>query len=724
MNRAFHIAGIVWCGLCLILPGTFSSLWLPCVAALLWVCMLLRGRKQLPLWVFSAVAAVCFCSSFLIYEHSGRLELMERYKGTVQTLRGLVTDRTNRGSSRIVTLRLEDSGSPPGMGGKYIRVISPASAGMDVGDVVEAALRLDCDASKEKALFSQGVLFEAFLYTEPKRVERRQNDLTVKLFEYREKIGLQLTKMLPLGEGALLAAMLTGRAGDVDSALRDIYARAGIAHLLAVSGLHLAILVGLLDALLGCTFLSRKQKLALEIGAVLGFMALTGFSHSVVRAGIMVILCKGAMVLGRDSDTLNSLGISVIIILLTNPYAIYSTGLQLSYLATMGIAAYCEPLCEAFCGRVLRREWSIVREERPVVSAVLSCFAVTLSAQILTVPVVCWQFGTLSLVSPVVNLLISPPAASALLFGMCSVITGFISLLNPFSRLFGWLAGVSLRFIEAVSRSFAALPFAALSVKETDVFIWIVAVVLLFVSLWPGRARGRLLLWMGELAACSLVAVCLSRTLLWGRPLTLAVPAYGESVALVYGEQAAVVGAPGSALEAEHLIALFRESKVTSLCVLIPEKKNQLSTEAVRVLTEAYRPERVLSLEESPSFEVRLFGGTRLSANAGGDGEQAEKNGLQIEAGGYTIVKDFDMNQARAHLLVNGRNEIIAAPGLTLPINNRYDGASVIRLQIPRLTGDKMENGAMETGVQCIMQIDPFPSGGNQPLGMAVFGKD
>lgn len=662
MNRIFHIAGLTW----VIVSFTVLGFgWPPTLCLTAGALLLMAGRKRLPLWILSAAAAVCLCALSLLF-HQG-MDKRAAYAGTTQRIRGVVTDQLFLEHSVETHLRLSEE-NPPGLENARILLRSRLGVEETVGDVVEYSVGLD---PGDYALRGRGFHFQAF--GQSGRLLGRDGRNT--LPRVRQTMAGRFVRLLPNGEGALLAGVLLGRGEGITQTLRENYAKAGISHLLAVSGLHLTVVLSLFSLLLQMSLFSRKQRLLLEIALAAAFAALAGFSPSILRAASMFTICRGALLLGRDSDGLNSLGFSIILFLLINPYMVFNISLQLSYWATMGICAFMEPMACWLSKRLLGTDFFSLSEDRPKSAMVLSIICVTLSSQIFTAPLVCWRFGQFSLISPVANLLTSLPATLMLLSGMVCAGLGFVPFLEPLCRLAALGAGLCAKLVSALAGGFAGLPFASFPVQDDNVILWLAASTLLLILLWYLRSAGRLIVWAMEWIACTLAAALCIHLVCWGHPVTVCVPSFGDSVLIFYGNQAALLGTPGRTSETERLISLMKDYKVASLCLLIPEKDAHLETAAAKKLLQIYPPAEIVPLDTCASLEGALFGSVSISS-AG--------NGVLLETGGYSLLKSFDMRPAAAHILINQRNEIITAPGLRLSENSRYYGCTRIFLPEPK----------------------------------------
>jgi competence protein ComEC len=197
-------------------------------------------------------------------------------------------------------------------------------------------------------------------------------------------------------ELGVLQAILLGDRGELDPEVSDHYRDAGAAHILAVSGLHIGILL-LLIRILFKPFLpfryGRPAAALLSLALIWGYAIFTGLSPSVVRAVTMFSFLTYALYLDRPANNFNVLALSVLGILLVHPKFLFEVGFQLSYAAVLAIAWIYPLLIRAWCPRVpaLKRIWKLT--------------AVSLSAQLGVLPLCLYyfhQFPGLFLVSSVI----------------------------------------------------------------------------------------------------------------------------------------------------------------------------------------------------------------------------------------------------------------------------------------------------------------------------------
>lgn len=240
-------------------------------------------------------------------------------------------------------------------------------------------------------------------------------------------------------------AFVLGYKGDMSENMKDNLSAAGISHIVAVSGLHLSIVMAIINLLIG-RLKSKRRVYIIPITNILGSVfisAFTGFSPSVVRAALMLIISNSAALVRRENDSLQSLSFAVLIILLINPFAIYDVGLVLSAAATLGIILLGNRISHRLKNRV---KLKFIRET----------LAITFAAQIFTLPVMIICFNSFSLYATLLNILIVPTLpylmGLIIIFLVCPVVPVCWFMANG---IWLWVS-----FILKLSEFTASLPFA------------------------------------------------------------------------------------------------------------------------------------------------------------------------------------------------------------------------------------------------------------------------
>ena len=188
-------------------------------------------------------------------------------------------------------------------------------------------------------------------------------------------------------------AMVVGDTDYIDNETLEAFRKVGIAHVFAVSGLHVGFVVMLVNA-----FVKKRKKLALAVTMIVVFLYayICNFSPSIVRAMIMTFLLLLAKTLGREPDFLSSVATAATIILLAKPLYLFDAGFQMSVGAVLGID---------FVTRVIER---CVKPKNGIVKKIISSFAVSFGATLGTLPFMLQYFGRVSIIGLVANVVIIP----------------------------------------------------------------------------------------------------------------------------------------------------------------------------------------------------------------------------------------------------------------------------------------------------------------------------
>ena len=228
----------------------------------------------------------------------------------------------------------------------------------------------------------------------------------------------------------VLNAVLVGDKTSLEKEIKDSFRISNLSHMLAISGAHFSFII------MFCTFVIKRLKFkrfgqAITITLIIFFMTLTGMTPSVVRAGIMAIISILSSILKRKTDIYTSLAVALFIQIINNPYVIFDVGLQLSFGGVVGISLFTKPIEEK-----LNR----IKELK-----INSALAVTLGANIIIMPIMMYQFSTISLSFVISNLLAGSLLGAIMILGFVSVILNIKPLyfvLNLLVSLFSKIADI------------------------------------------------------------------------------------------------------------------------------------------------------------------------------------------------------------------------------------------------------------------------------------------
>lgn len=304
--------------------------------------------------------------------------------------------------------------------------------------------------------------------------------------QLRQYISGALNSFVGGQRGHLAAGILIGDTSGLDETIKSDFSDCGISHILAVSGTQTSLIMEYLMLLLCFFRLPKKVSASITTGTIIVFMAVTGFSPSVMRAGVMAVLCMCAVMIKRDADVLNSLGFSAFILCAVNPYAATDVGFLLSFFATLGMATVSKRLNAYLKEKTERLPGNVSK----IAKVPLGVLCETIGASLLTYPIIILVFGRVSLVSLAANIFEVPVSLfvtlAAAVLAIFSPFWFLVFLIKPLAILIR----ISCAFMIWFAHILASLPFAAISAEYGFVDILIVFAVLLFVLYLVFRKKG------------------------------------------------------------------------------------------------------------------------------------------------------------------------------------------------------------------------------------------
>lgn len=275
---------------------------------------------------------------------------------------------------------------------------------------------------------------------------------------------------------ALIAGVVCGRSAELRSQpAGDWFSVTGTAHLIAVSGSHLAIVGFVIEGVLQKTRCSRGLQRAILAITLVGYAAFTGASPSAVRACCMVaatLVVNGA---GRRRHGASALFVTMSIFVLLRPTVLFDMGFQLSCASVFAILCFC-PYATYALG------------ELGVPTGIAGMLSVTLCSQLATLPITIPAFGTFSLIAPLANAVIGPVVSVLLAVSIVMVPFSLVAPLRTWALIVPMIAARCALFFEQL---FAAVPGASVSVSPDSVWIYLVPCLLAVLLVWWPRPRAR-----------------------------------------------------------------------------------------------------------------------------------------------------------------------------------------------------------------------------------------
>lgn len=364
-----------------------------------------------------------------------------------------------------------------------------------------------------------------------------------------------ISKAFPDDVSGLVQALVTGNRDNLSDPFTTSLQRAGLSHTVAVSGMHLAFLAGLLSMLFGGW---RRLASLVTIPVTILFTLTAGCTPSVVRAAVMILLLHIGPLFYRERDEFTSLGGALLLLLLYNPFSAAHIGLQLSFAAVAGIFLCAQPLQTALMARIPFRpakRWTLWWAIQLVPKFIVSTFCATLGASVFTVPLSAIYFQSVSLIAPLSNLLTL--WAVGILFG-AGVLIGTLGMFVPELAALVALPIAPLgRYLNAVIDGLSSLTFSAVTTQSVYYRAWLVLVylILILIPILPGKKR-----WIIP-TCCGVTTLCLAMLLnawsfWWGSgAVTVLDVGQGQSVLVRSGRFLCLVDCGGDSYDSAGDIA-------------------------------------------------------------------------------------------------------------------------------------------------------------------------
>jgi competence protein ComEC len=310
--------------------------------------------------------------------------------------------------------------------------------------------------------------FAASIYS-PKLIDTSVPDPPDLALQFRNGFAELVKQFIPEPEVDLSLGYLLGQRRALPSSLLETLKIVGLTHIIVASGYNLSVLVRLSRRVF--RRVSRFAALLFGMALIVSFMAITGFTPSMARAGLVAGLSLIAWFFGRKFHPIKLLLLVASITLLINPFYIQDLGWLLSFLSFIGVLVVAPLVTVYFYGQA-----------KP--NFVASTAIETISAQLCCLPLLLFFFGTLSVVSIFANILILPTIPATMLL---TFITGITSFVTPIAEFFGWLATHLLSYHIFIIDFFGNLSWALVEVPAHNPWTLLVYLGILMAVIYVKR---------------------------------------------------------------------------------------------------------------------------------------------------------------------------------------------------------------------------------------------
>lgn len=299
------------------------------------------------------------------------------------------------------------------------------------------------------------------------------------IYPVREYIRDRIASLMSGEEAGLARAMILGERMGLSRETSDNFSRSGTIHVLAVSGLHIGFLTGILMTLAALVRVPRRRRIFLVATVLVFYAFVIGLTPSVTRAVIMAVVVLFAIYLQRRGSVINSLGFAALIILCFSPTQLFSPGFQLSFVAVLSIAFFYERL-----QRAVRRAHPLL-VERPFLNSVMSVSLLTLAATLGTVPLCAYYFERVSLAGVIVNLFVVPLSGIFVSLNFTFILLSLLS--NAAASVYAASSQVVGFLILGINYLAGSIPLSSLRTGDSSVLFGILYVAWLVSSFLFGK---------------------------------------------------------------------------------------------------------------------------------------------------------------------------------------------------------------------------------------------
>jgi len=391
-----------------------------------------------------------------------------------------------------------------------VRLYLDETVHLSPGDTVEGSFRMRYTApgGARDPTFHAGQRILLLGYEEELVRIRRCADRELEyLGEYLARnIEDRLQALFPEEIFAFVKALLLGDATDLSYEAETALRISGIRHVIAVSGLHVALLYTLLSRI---TFRKPLLTAFLGIPVLFLFSAAVGFTASVTRACLMVGLMMLSDVLRREYDSPTALAFAVVTMLAFNPLTITSVGFQMSVGSVAGILLFQQRIQEYFVERFRLERRRDFRGR--LLRWLFSSVSVTLSAISLTTPLSALYFGTVSIIGIVTNLVTLWVIQWIFIGTAVAVLLSF--LFFPLAYILSWCISWLVRYVLLAATVLSKVPLGAVYTNSVYIVLWLIFVYILLGIFLVSRKRQPLTLF-----CCGVIGLCVSLLCSWMEP--------------------------------------------------------------------------------------------------------------------------------------------------------------------------------------------------------------
>ncbi len=295
-----------------------------------------------------------------------------------------------------------------------------------------------------------------------------------KIYSFKNSLREKINQNMNEPEASLAKAIILGDKKGIPKDLREKFSQLGLSHIIAISGMHISIIAGILMLILLEIGFTRKRAFVFATVFLFVYIAIIGFPASAIRAGIMGFLVLLALTMGRLSKMINLLFFAALILLLINPKLLRDDiGFQLSFLAVLGIGLV-YPILDEFFNHILEStRLSCLRFA--MTGFIRDIINITISAQVFILPIIAMNFNQVSLVVVLSNLLVIWALPILMVTIIIALVLSFV--FSSFNIIFFLPSVIILKYVIILTELLSSLPLAYVKIY----YIWWVWIILYYI---------------------------------------------------------------------------------------------------------------------------------------------------------------------------------------------------------------------------------------------------
>jgi len=316
---------------------------------------------------------------------------------------------------------------------------------------------------KVKVSEKEGRVFYSLVFPEIRTIKKNTNVImSMSLFIRERAIDIFESALSPI-HSALLLGIVFGIKQNMPDEFLDILRDGGVIHVIAASGMNVSMVAGSLF-FIAQRFLRRRLALLVSMMGLLIYVCIAGFEASIIRAAIMSSIAFAAGITGRKRLPLYTLFITGIVMLFINPSYISDVGFQLSFLATLGILTL-KPIFDLLFERIAPNSIGADR-----LGSISDDMNTTLAATLATVPILLTNFGSVNLLSIIINILVLWTIPFLMIIGGISILLGLF--FTQLGQIVTYFTLPLLMYFELVVRYFDRFKIP-LMIDNSSPVLWI-----------------------------------------------------------------------------------------------------------------------------------------------------------------------------------------------------------------------------------------------------------